>query len=95
VHKNGIHQRKIWFCYCEGPSDTFIKLMHGQLFPATLISPSTVFTFDVLENFHWHSLNSKTSVYDYFGALRDHTNEAFPGEVIVGSFHSNPLRSIN
>lgn len=82
VHTNGVHHSKIRLCYCES-AEAYVKLMHARLFPATLVCPSTVFTFDVLENFHRHSLNSKTSAYDYFGALREHTDAAFPGEVDV------------
>ncbi|KAJ3567379.1 hypothetical protein NP233_g6404 [Leucocoprinus birnbaumii] len=41
-------------------------------------SLKTVFTFSILEDFHRHSLSAKVSAYDYFDALRRHTNAAFP-----------------
>ncbi|KAJ3576610.1 hypothetical protein NP233_g319 [Leucocoprinus birnbaumii] len=58
--------------------DKFLQLVRHQLFPSTVDIPQTVFTFDVLEDFHRHSLSAKVSAYDYFDALRRHTNAAFP-----------------
>ncbi|KXN84844.1 Transcription elongation factor SPT5 [Leucoagaricus sp. SymC.cos] len=69
VHTNGIHQRWI------------LQLIRRQLFPPTLHKPRTMFTFAVLKDFHRHSLSAKTSAYDYYEALKRHTNATFPHHV--------------
>jgi hypothetical protein len=86
VHTNGIHQRSIHYCKCRPFSrneDKVLQLVRHQLFPPTVELPQTVFTFDVLDHFHQHSLSAKTSAYDYFNALRRQTNAAFPHLVPV------------
>ncbi|KAF5344859.1 hypothetical protein D9756_011191 [Leucocoprinus leucothites] len=81
VHTNGVHERRIAFCLCS-PSDPsydhLLQLVRNRLFPPTADSPRTAFTFEVLEDFHRHSLSSKSSAYDYYNALKMHTNAAFP-----------------
>ncbi|KAJ3555786.1 hypothetical protein NP233_g12126 [Leucocoprinus birnbaumii] len=84
VHTNGVHERRIAFCLCKPRShsyDRLCQLVGNRLFPPTVESPRTAFTFDVLEDFHRHSLSSKSSAYDYYQALRMHTNAAFPDRV--------------
>lgn len=54
-----------------------------RLFPATVVSPATVFSFDLLENFHQLTLCSKITPYDYFDALAKLTSSAFPQDVEV------------
>ena len=85
VHTNGIHQVCIEYCRCELPSkysDT-LQLAQSRLFPATMERPETAFTFDILNDFHLHSLTSKKAVMDYVDALWKHTNSAFPHKVPV------------
>ncbi|KAF6747941.1 hypothetical protein DFP72DRAFT_853943 [Ephemerocybe angulata] len=55
--------------------------MRAQLFPSTIALPQTAFTFDLLSDFHTHTLTSKKSPYDYHEALRQLTNSAFPQDV--------------
>lgn len=86
VHTNGIHDRNIEYCICSPSNhsyDNLLQLVRNRLFPATKDFPRSVFTFEVLEDFHRHSLSSKTSAYDYYNALRMHTNAAFPQDVEV------------
>jgi hypothetical protein len=85
VHTNGIHQVRIEYCRCELPSEysDALQLAQSRLFPATMERPETAFTFDVLNDFHLHSLTSKKAVMDYVDALRKHTNSAFPHNVPV------------
>lgn len=86
VHTNGIHNWKILYCDCQASlrsHDRALQLIRSQLFPPTLDIPRTVFSFDVLNDFHRHSLSAKISAYDYFDALRKHTNAAFPQRVPV------------
>ncbi|KAJ3571473.1 hypothetical protein NP233_g3732 [Leucocoprinus birnbaumii] len=44
------------------------------------------FTFCVLDDFHCHSLCSKSSAYDYFNTLRRHTNAVFP-QLLPDCYH--------
>ncbi|KAJ3565830.1 hypothetical protein NP233_g7389 [Leucocoprinus birnbaumii] len=80
VHSNGIHRRRVQYCYCTR-LHPYEQLMAAKLFPASVADPSTAFSFEVLEDFHRHSLSSKTAAYDYCKALQEHTNAAFPTTV--------------
>ena len=59
------------------------QLLRAQLFPATVDQPTTAFTFNVLREYHVHSLESKQSAYSYMGALRRLTNNTFIDDVPV------------
>ncbi|KAJ3555595.1 hypothetical protein NP233_g12170 [Leucocoprinus birnbaumii] len=61
--------------------DKVLQLVRHQLFPPTVDVPQMVFTFEVLDHFHRHSLSAKTSAYDYFDALRRHTDAPLPHSV--------------
>ena len=64
------------------------QLLKVQLFPATTEQPTTVFTFGLLQEFHLHSLESKSTVYGYMGALRRLTNNTFTMDIPVSvEFH--------
>lgn len=81
VHTNGVHYSRILYCDCKAflcPQDRALQLIRSQLFPPTINVPQTVFSFHVLDDFHRHSLSAKVSAYDYFDALRKHTDAAFP-----------------
>ena len=85
VHTNRIYQVCIEYCHCELPSEysNTLQLAQSRLFPATMEHLETAFTFDVLNDFHLHSLTSKKAVMDYVDALRKHTNSSFPHKVPV------------
>lgn len=85
VHVNGIHNVHIQYCECADSPSEAIQLTRCQLFPATMEQPATAFTFDVLRDFHVHSLASKKSTMDHFTALQNHTNKAFPQNTPVCS----------
>ena len=59
------------------------QLLRSQLFPATVDQPTTAFTFNVLREYHIHSLESKKSAYSYMGALRRLTDNTFTLDVPV------------
>jgi hypothetical protein len=89
VHTNGTHECKILYCHCEPlyrRQDKALQLIRHQLFPPSLDRPQTVFTFAVLDDFDRHSLNAKSSNYDYCKTLRDFTNAAFPEETHVSLY---------
>jgi hypothetical protein len=59
------------------------QLLEAGLFPASVKQPSLAFTFNVLKDFHLHTLKSKKSAYDSISALHQQTNNAFPMDVPV------------
>ena len=61
--------------------------MRARLFPATTRDTKTAFTFKVLKEFHLHNLESKKAAYDYLGAIRRLTDNAFTADVPV-RFHT-------
>ena len=86
VHTNGVHQICIEYCRCEDIPE-IVQLARFRLFPTTVERTETAFTFEVLNNFHMHSLTSKKLALDYVDALRKQTSAAFPQQtpVSIGS----------
>jgi hypothetical protein len=84
VHSSGIFRSRIQYCQCEGAPERHIQLLRLNLFPSSLVSPQTVFTFAVLDLFEIDSLECKTSAMNFFSKLRQQTNNAFPHRVPVG-----------
>ncbi|KAJ7035891.1 hypothetical protein C8F04DRAFT_954397 [Mycena alexandri] len=82
VDTNGIHKARVFFCHCGIPRkrDRF-QLAEAGLFPGTVETPGTAFTFEVLDNFHVHNLTSKKTARDYYRALQKLTDGAFPHKV--------------
>ncbi|KAJ3574058.1 hypothetical protein NP233_g2032 [Leucocoprinus birnbaumii] len=80
VHTNGVHHCSVVYCRCQPGQQHWkaLQLANYQLFPATVTTPQTAFTFQVLDDFHRHLLASKTSAYDYFNALKRHTDAVCP-----------------
>jgi hypothetical protein len=88
LDENGFHHVKIEFCACtkgDVVPEEWEQLLGVRLFPATWKRPETVFTFNVLRQFHIHSLTSKKSVHDYIRALAKLTDSAFPQDVKVST----------
>ncbi|KAJ6522886.1 hypothetical protein B0H19DRAFT_1345812 [Mycena capillaripes] len=82
VDTNGIHQARIFYCHCGlVPTEDYLQLLAARLFPATVEIPYTAFTFDVLDNFHVHTLTSKKTALDYYRGLQKLTDGAFPEAV--------------
>ncbi|KAJ7476287.1 hypothetical protein B0H11DRAFT_1727305 [Mycena galericulata] len=81
---NGFHNIKIQFCECASAhthTALWRELVAVRLFPATFIQPKTAFTFNVLKQFHIHSLTSKKSAYDYVKALTKLTDNSQPQSI--------------
>ncbi|KLO04068.1 hypothetical protein SCHPADRAFT_841060, partial [Schizopora paradoxa] len=74
VHTNGVHEVKLVYCACIGHIPEFLQLFAHRLFPSSTTKPRLCFTFDVLKDFHVHSLTSKKSAYDYMRSIRRKTN---------------------
>lgn len=56
---NGIHEIELDFCGCETAQTRVKQLLRTRLFPATTRDPRTAATFNVLEQFHLLSFESK------------------------------------
>lgn len=87
VDQNGIHDTKVYFCQCpysHGTKNRRLELlMQSRIFPSTAARASVGFTFEVMADFHVHTLTSKKSAYDYMDALQRKTNAAFPHDIKV------------
>ena len=85
VDRNGFHQFNLEFCHCDKdiPQTEPIQLIRARLFPATLNQPESAFTFQLLDDFHAHTLSSKKSSYTFHDALQKRANAVFPQDVPV------------
>ncbi|KAJ7664648.1 hypothetical protein DFH06DRAFT_1392447 [Mycena polygramma] len=82
VDTNGIHSTRLAFCGChELPPNKVKQLMRSRLFPATTRDPETAFTINMLKDFQLHNLESKKAAYDYLGAIRRLSDNAFTADV--------------
>ncbi|KAL0568821.1 hypothetical protein V5O48_013154 [Marasmius crinis-equi] len=81
VDCNGVHMTKVAYCECPNCKPHLEQLLEARLFPATVDQPETAFTFEVLKDFHLHSLSSKKTAYDYLWALQMKTDNRFLGKV--------------
>ncbi|KAJ7598232.1 hypothetical protein C8J56DRAFT_1091442 [Mycena floridula] len=81
IHTNGVHKILVLLCMCQYAGSDTDQLFGVQLFPGTLTHPKTCFTFDVLNQFHIHTNESKKAAYDYHGALQRLTDNVFPDKV--------------
>ena len=61
-----------------------LQLLEAGLYPTSISSPRTAFTFRVLDNFLLTNKECKTSAMAYYSKLRRVTNNAFPHTVLVG-----------
>jgi hypothetical protein len=83
IHDNGIHNVAIDFCRCDSSlqADHYIQLLRAGWYPASDERPKTAATFAVLDKFHLHTLQAKTTVYDFYAVLErltDNTGEKPP-----------------
>ncbi|KAJ7830049.1 hypothetical protein B0H14DRAFT_2366095 [Mycena olivaceomarginata] len=71
LHDNGIHNVKVDFCGCdEGDrEEEYIQLLRAGWFPSTEDRPQTAATLLVLDQFHLHTLQAKTTAYDFYAVL--------------------------
>lgn len=83
MHTNGIHKVGINYCVCTVADEPYQQLLDHGLFPATNPRPSTVFTFQALDQFQDFNLTSKMSAHDYCLSLRSQTDPVMPHTVPV------------
>jgi hypothetical protein len=83
LHIDGFHSILVAFCACELSSPPHLQLFNNKLFPASIDSPKTVFTFELLCHFHIHHLESKGSPFSYIHSLYQLTNDEGSSEIPV------------
>ncbi|KAJ7024108.1 hypothetical protein C8F04DRAFT_969398 [Mycena alexandri] len=71
IHHNGIHKVTVAFCGCDsgGRADHYIQLLRAGWYPASDERTRTAATFDVLDKFHLHTLQAKTTAYNFYAVL--------------------------
>ncbi|KAG6895616.1 hypothetical protein C0992_000364, partial [Termitomyces sp. T32_za158] len=69
LHTNGIHEVTIKFCNCMASIPRNIQLLRAGLFPATIIYPKTIATFQLLNHFQLLSFMSKVSAFEFYQTL--------------------------
>ncbi|KAJ7446041.1 hypothetical protein B0H11DRAFT_2162501 [Mycena galericulata] len=71
IHDNSIHEVAVDFCGCdrENAGLPYIQLLRAGWYPATEHRPQTAATFVVLNKFHLHTLQAKTTAYDFYSVL--------------------------
>ena len=61
------------------------QLAKSSLFPASFERPETMFTFNVLKQFHILGSTAKIPAYDFFNTLVNMTDNAFPKNVPISN----------
>lgn len=83
VGLQGVVHRTMRWCVCPDAKSREDQLLDARLMPATSKRTKTVFTFDLLEDFHLSRLECNTSAMNYYQKLRRLTNNAFQNDVPV------------
>lgn len=86
VDVTGVHFITVNYCSCLGSPPAHLQLLRQKLFPATIKSPRTCFTFGVLDDFIRDNLECGTSAMNYYSKIRRITSNVFPDAVPVGRF---------
>ncbi|TDL13597.1 hypothetical protein BD410DRAFT_735152, partial [Rickenella mellea] len=72
IDTSGIHNVHVDYCGCGHSSGSTlyrVQLLRMRWFPATLLQPQTVMTFDALDMFHILTHQSKITFYDFYQTL--------------------------
>ncbi|KAG1879782.1 hypothetical protein F4604DRAFT_1679367 [Suillus subluteus] len=69
IDTNGIHEIGLDFCGCETAQTHMKQLLHMAWFPATTTDPCTAATFQILEQYHILSFESKCSSYELYHTI--------------------------
>jgi len=85
VDLSGYHFIRVRFCACSRSSflDPFRQLLREGWFPASILRPKTVFTFDLLDTYHKISMQGKLNLYDFYTAVMQKTDNCGHAKVKV------------
>lgn len=84
---NGVHQTQVLYCECGGPDygEHWQQLEAAHYFPASMDSPRTAFSHNVLKDYHLSALVGNVSALTYTNVKRRYTNNKQPRRVKVRS----------
>ena len=70
------HIVRVRFCMCSHSSflESFRQLLRVSWFPASILRPKTVFTFDLLDTYHKISMQGKLNLYDFYTMIMQKTD---------------------
>lgn len=79
LHTNGFHILTVAFCGCSSIASSLFhrnQLLRVRLFPASSEKPATAFSFAVLDLYIQEATQGKLSVYDFYLAMMQITDNA-------------------
>jgi len=80
-----IHSHKASWCKCSDAPPKVVQLLKSHLFPGSIHSPRTGFTFRVMEYYHMDSNECNTPAQSFYTKLKRLTNRYHPHSVPVSS----------
>src|ERR1700761_7782891 len=86
VDTNGVHPTVIAFCGCSDAPAHWKQLLTAGIFPATIQSPQTGFTFRVLEQWREYRHQGHLSIWDFTHILQRLADPWIPTSVPVCPF---------
>ncbi|KAJ7119884.1 hypothetical protein C8R43DRAFT_900853 [Mycena crocata] len=69
IDEHGVHRVLLDFCGCGKGGAHTTQLMMARLYPATVASPRTAATFNVLDRYELLAFESKCSAYEFYHSL--------------------------
>lgn len=81
IHWNGVQVVELAFCHCPNRSTSLEQLLLAGFWPATLKKIRTLFTIELLEDFHHHALASRKSALDYWSVVCRKSDAFFPERI--------------
>jgi CxC2 like cysteine cluster associated with KDZ transposases len=85
VDTGGVFIHRIQWCCCVDAPPKFIQLLQIGLYPASITSPQTAFTFRLLDYFQLDALECHTPALNFYTKLRRLSNRFYPEEVPVST----------
>lgn len=88
IDLSGYHFVSIRFCACSQNLflEPFRQLLRVRWFPASVLRPRTVFTFDLLDTYYKLSLQGKLNLYDFYTTIMQKTDNCGHLKVKVCGF---------
>lgn len=76
IDLSGHHTVCVRFCKCSknGFLENYRQLLRVGWYPASVLRPQTVFTFDLLDTYHKILLQGKLNLYDFYNAITQKTD---------------------
>ena len=76
IDLSGRHVVRVRFCTCSQSSflEPSRQLLRVRWYPASVLRPKTVFTFDLLDTYHKISLQGKLNLYDFYNMIMQKTD---------------------